>query len=684
MRFKFASFCLCLAFLVSPVWASSVFVSVNDTSAGQDQPVRITGLQQNELVNLTLEKPDQTQINFSLTADSEGILTDQLYGLHLRQAGEYDLILRRPSLGNIAQVESFSVLPGAVSAYRSEVEVTKRSAPADGKTQINFTARLFDAYQNPVPNQAVKVISSRSSDEVVTDLVSDTKGLVQGQIQTLEPGVSVLSLLVDGVVLIERPELIWHLPAGDMFAVGQSESGGLGDFLKAQLFDDDFFQDVAYFTIEDLPSEVIAGRNYTFRVEAKDIDGNTVKDYDGRVRFSSTDSQAQLPADYRFEPADQGIHTFALAINFDTPGTQTLNVNDLSDGQISGTAEISVVNNGSTSGDSVQGITILTPSAGTYRSSRVTITGKAPRNTLLKIVDGPTTLIEDLLTDSSGEFVYQTPALADGLHKFVVMSMDGALVSPEVSIRVDQTPPRVLGVELDPPSGIGVGQVFVVNVSSNETLSAATCTFNGITTDLSPAGDRFKGDFQAPGVCGDYPLACSVADVLGNELVEPNAAVVQVCGEGGELEEPVETVEVPDAPLPVPPTAVTNLSAEAGERKITLYWSPAKDDVEIASYQIDFGVSSDALTLQNKTPDNRTQWYVDGLNEATKYYFTVRAVDVDGNLGASSQVVEATTFGEPEFKSSAVPESGAKLWLPIILALSLGLFFLGVSLRKRG
>ncbi len=678
-----------LAFMLSSslALASSAFVSVSDGLAGQDLNLRVSGLQSNELVNFSLQQPGQTVVDFSLAADPLGVIADQIYGLHVQSQGDYRLVMTRPTLGNLVTQDRFAIEAGSVSSYRSKVELSRRSAPADGAAEIDFVAYLRDAYGNPVANKSVQIVSSRYADALPTGLQSDANGVVRGSLSATDPGVSILSLLVDGVVLLERPELIWHLPVGDHISVGQSDSGGIGDFLKAQLFDDEFFQEIAYFTVEDLPSEVIVNRNYTFRVEAKDADGNTVKDYSGRVRFSSSDPQAQLPADYGFEPADQGIHTFALAVSFATTGSHTLSLNDLTNGQISGTVEVNVVDKAGGGGDATTGeIRILTPTPGTYRTSRITITGTAPRNTLLKIVDGPTTLIEDLVTDGSGEFVYQTPALADGLHKFVVMSMDGALTSGEVSIRVDQTPPRALGVEIDPPTGIEPGKVFQVNVSSNEALSSATCTFNGATTELSPAGDRFNGTFQAPSSCGEYPMGCSVADVLGNQLTEPNAAVVSVCGGGGDLAEPEELVEVPDAPVPtttaIPPTAVSSLSAEPGDRRVTLFWSPAKDDGAVMSYQIDFGTSAVNLDQQNITPDDRTQWYVDGLKEATKYYFTVRAIDANGNLGAVSAPVEATTFGETDFKSAAVPQTGAKLWLPIVLALSFGFFWLGVSFRR--
>ena len=43
-------------------------------------------------------------------------------------------------------------------------------------------------------------------------------------------------------------------------------------------------------------------------VVAKDALGNTASGYTGTVHFTSTDSQATLPADYAFAPADGGVH----------------------------------------------------------------------------------------------------------------------------------------------------------------------------------------------------------------------------------------------------------------------------------------------------------------------------------------------------------------------------------------
>ena len=54
-------------------------------------------------------------------------------------------------------------------------------------------------------------------------------------------------------------------------------------------------------------------------VKAVDAFGNTVTGYTGTVHFSSTDTQADLPADYTFTAADAGVHTFTVGLKTATP-----------------------------------------------------------------------------------------------------------------------------------------------------------------------------------------------------------------------------------------------------------------------------------------------------------------------------------------------------------------------------
>ena len=64
---------------------------------------------------------------------------------------------------------------------------------------------------------------------------------------------------------------------------------------------------------------VTAGDTIALTVKAVDAFGNTVTGYRGKVNFSSTDTQASLPAAYDFTAADAGMHTFTVALKTATP-----------------------------------------------------------------------------------------------------------------------------------------------------------------------------------------------------------------------------------------------------------------------------------------------------------------------------------------------------------------------------
>jgi hypothetical protein len=430
-------------------------------------------------------------------------------------------------------------------------------------------------------------------------------------------------------------------------------------------------------------------KRYTFRVIAKDADGNVVPNYLGKVRFVSGDDQATLPADYEFDEMDQGTHTFALAVIFGSKGEHTLTVSDLNDFRIAGEATVTVVDDSRTGGEEGSpGITVITPTPGTFSSSRITITGKVIGAQYIKIEDGPTELIDELEVDASGEFVYQTPSLADGTHKFRVSSIDGELVSEEITITIDQSAPTVMLVELDPRRAMTPNEAFTIQVSSNETLSSAKCILDEIQTELDLSGDRFVGNFQAPKSCGVYPISCTIADLLGNELEEPNAEVVKVCGDDPEIK-PKNEIDTggevnPSSNGGISPTAVTNLSAVSGDKKITLFWSPAKDDTKIIKYRVMYGLEKHDLNKFNTTPDNRTQWYVDGLDIGRKYFFQVFAIDTEGKTGVGSNIVEATTKGTSKYNKlpKKAPTSGGNHWIPAVFALLLGGGFM-FTMRKK-
>jgi glucose/arabinose dehydrogenase/fibronectin type 3 domain-containing protein len=92
-----------------------------------------------------------------------------------------------------------------------------------------------------------------------------------------------------------------------------------------------------------------------------------------------------------------------------------------------------------------------------------------------------------------------------------------------------------------------------------------------------------------------------------------------------------------------PPTAPTNLTANASASSIALGWSPATDDIALASYRVERCQGTGCSTFaQVATPTTTT--YVDaGLLPATSYSYRVAALDVSGNVSAYSNVATAST-----------------------------------------
>ncbi len=79
------------------------------------------------------------------------------------------------------------------------------------------------------------------------------------------------------------------------------------------------------FLIQAAPNQT-AGTPFTVTLTAADQYGNTVTGYTGTVRFSSTDTGAQLPAGYTFLSTDRGVFSFSVTLS--STGTQKVAVVD--------------------------------------------------------------------------------------------------------------------------------------------------------------------------------------------------------------------------------------------------------------------------------------------------------------------------------------------------------------------
>ncbi len=90
------------------------------------------------------------------------------------------------------------------------------------------------------------------------------------------------------------------------------------------------------FIVSGFPSPVNAGTVGSFTITVRDNSGNTATGYTGTIRFSSSDAQASLPANYTFTAADRGVHTFSNAATLETAGTQSITATDTANGSVTG------------------------------------------------------------------------------------------------------------------------------------------------------------------------------------------------------------------------------------------------------------------------------------------------------------------------------------------------------------
>ena len=90
-----------------------------------------------------------------------------------------------------------------------------------------------------------------------------------------------------------------------------------------------------------VPSTSKAGTPFTITVTAM-YGGKPDTAINSIVQFTSSDSTAVLPGDYKFTPADSGSHTWVNGVTLMTPGNQTITATMVMEIGINGTATVVV------------------------------------------------------------------------------------------------------------------------------------------------------------------------------------------------------------------------------------------------------------------------------------------------------------------------------------------------------
>jgi hypothetical protein len=130
----------------------------------------------------------------------------------------------------------------------------------------------------------------------------------------------------------------------------------------------------SHFGLTVSANPVTAGQTFSITVSALDNLNHVVSNYAATVLFTSTDSNAVLPADYTFTAADHGKHTFTGVI-LKKAGTRTVTVNDTAFTFLTGKKSVTV------SAATASHLSLSGPSSATVGSPfTITVTALDPYN----------------------------------------------------------------------------------------------------------------------------------------------------------------------------------------------------------------------------------------------------------------------------------------------------------------
>jgi hypothetical protein len=89
-----------------------------------------------------------------------------------------------------------------------------------------------------------------------------------------------------------------------------------------------------------LPTSLVAGTAQSVTVSALTPAGNPASTFVDTIHFTTSDSNAQLPADYTFTSADAGTHTFSVTL--ETAGSRSVTVTDVTPPSLSASQTVMV------------------------------------------------------------------------------------------------------------------------------------------------------------------------------------------------------------------------------------------------------------------------------------------------------------------------------------------------------
>lgn len=663
------------------VSTSPLAISCKDSVAGLDSSFSLKTLKNTE-VQFLLVSPSEKRIYMSEVSDSSGYIKSSITSFHTQKSGTYRLSAKFADRTEEFGKECvFKVYPAEFSAIKSKIEVTDKTVEANGYDEARIKVIAYDKFENPLKGHSIKLISSRKDDEIkITSQLpyTDEIGEIEFSITSNTPGLAFISAvnLTEEIDIVEKAQIGFVEKSDYELSIGGNDSSYFEDpsiFLSSTLAGQIYEFEI------DIPDEVKTNESISPVITAVDELGNIVPNYTGKIRFSSTDENAILPDDYQFTVDDLGVHEFKLGAVFKSDGSHILSVNDIANPVLKGEVEVTPIKEATSTSIVKTSLTIQSPMSGTYGQRNIDFKGSTSANTLVVALEGDNEMAQ-VQSNQNGEFQGILNNLDDGTHSISFEARDkneNSLASSDpIEIIVDATPPEIVNFTVTPSENIKQGDMVKLSLTSEEDLSETTAFIGPQKISLKPVIEEqslYAAETTLNAEPGLHKVSLILKDSLGNETSVSDYMEVEIMDPS------------------TPPSKVEEIVTKASDAKVTLSWASSNDDTYVVKYKIKYGAEADKLYLEAVTFDSSTTWYIPNLTNNTEYFFTVQAIDSDGNESEPSEVISAipmittdefANLGDPIILKELpeeTPETGPEIW---IIALST-LLFIDIYFRIR-
>jgi plastocyanin len=258
--------------------------------------------------------PAMLPANYTFTASDQGMHTFS-GGVTLLTAGTQTLTVQDTANGSITGSASITVSAGATTQL-----VVSAAASAVAGSPFDVTVRVLDSDGNVVTGYSGTVTIS-SSDPFPGVLPADYTFTSSDQGTHTFPG-GVTLFTAGGQTLTAQDTANSSLTGSAVVAVVAAPASQL---------------------LITAPATAVTGTLFDVTLTALDPYSNVDMNYGGTVTWTSSDTDpgVLLPADYTFQPTDNGMVTFSGGVTLITLGNQSITATDTVSG-ITGTAAVAV------------------------------------------------------------------------------------------------------------------------------------------------------------------------------------------------------------------------------------------------------------------------------------------------------------------------------------------------------